>query len=163
MQIIRNLFSRLGGICLAGVFFITFAQVIQRYVFQLSIPWANDAIQILFTYSVFFGMAVGVFSKSHLNVDVLIQNLSPAGKKKIDILTNLIVLVFLSAVFFYSIKFVMDNMDQYMTYLRAPMSLSYGAITLTVFFMIISIVLDLIKQLKDLGNKEDNDILREGR
>ena len=144
MKTVQKIFALLAGTCVAGVFVITFAQVIQRYVFQLSMPWANDVIQILFTYSVFLGMAVGVFNKSHLNVDVLIQAFPEKTKPWFALFSNIVILVFLSAVLFYSIRFVTDNMDQYMTYVQVPMSLTYA----TVCFMLVSVVLDLLRQLR---------------
>lgn len=154
----------LGGVSLAGVFIIVFVQVIQRYVFQLSMPWASDVIQILFTYSVFLGMAIGIFNKSHLNVDVLVEGFSTKGKRWFGLLTNVVVIVFLSSVFIYSIRFVMDNMDQNMTYVQVPMSLTYAAIPLTVAFMLIYLVLDLIQQIKNFtGHSGDNDLQQEGR
>lgn len=161
---VRKIFSVLGGISLAGVFIIVFVQVIQRYVFQLSMPWASDVIQILFTYSVFLGMAMGVFNKAHLNVDVLIEGFSTKAKHWFGLLTNVVVIVFLSSVFIYSIRFVMDNMDQNMTYLQIPMSLTYAAIPLTVAFMLIYLILDLVRQMKDsTGHKGDNSLQQEGR
>ena len=164
MNSIRKIFSVLGGISLAGVFIIVFVQVIQRYVFQLSMPWASDVIQILFTYSVFLGMAIGIFNKSHLNVDVLVEGFSIKMKRWFGVLTNVVVILFLSSVFFYSIRFVMDNMDQNMTYVQVPMSLTYAAIPLTVAFMLIYLVLDLIQQIKNFtGHSGDNDLQQEGR
>ena len=154
----------LGGISLAGVFIIVFVQVIQRYVFQLSMPWASDVIQILFTYSVFLGMAIGIFNKSHLNVDVLVEGFSIKMKRWFGVLTNVVVILFLSSVFFYSIRFVMDNMDQNMTYVQVPMSLTYAAIPFTVAFMLIYLVLDLIQQMKNFtGHSGDSDLQQEGR
>lgn len=164
MNSVRKIFSVLGGVSLAGVFIIVFVQVIQRYVFQLSMPWASDVIQILFTYSVFLGMAIGIFNKSHLNVDVLVEGFSTKGKRWFGLLTNVVVIVFLSSVFIYSIRFVMDNMDQNMTYVQVPMSLTYAAIPLTVAFMLIYLVLDLIQQIKNFtGHSGDNDLQQEGR
>ena len=163
MNIVRRIFSILGGICLAGVFVVVFAQVVQRYVFQLSMPWANDVIQILFTYSVFLGMAVGIFNRAHLNVDVLVQCFSIKAKRRFLLLTNVIVIVFLSAVFIYSIRFVADNMDQYMTYVKVPMSLSYVAISFSVFFMILHLLLDLARDLKNIASIEDQDLQQKGR
>lgn len=148
MKTVQKLFAILAGACVGGVFLITFAQVIQRYVFQLSMPWANDVIQILFTYSVFLGMAVGVFNRSHLNVDFLVQLFPEKAKPWFDVFSNIVILVFLSAVLFYSIRFVTDNMDQYMTYVQVPMSLTYAAIPITVCFMVVSVVLDLLRQFR---------------
>ena len=63
MKKMETALSVLSGACLAVIFFVTFAQVVQRYVFQVSMPWATDIIRIFFVYSVFFGMAVGVMKK----------------------------------------------------------------------------------------------------
>lgn len=161
MKRVQKLFSALGGLCLAGVFIIVFAQVIQRYVFQLSIPWANDAIQILFIYSVFLGMAIGVFNKSHLNVDVVLQAFSPRARQWFAILSDVVMIVFLSAVMKYSVRFVADNMDQYMTYLRMPMSYIYAVIPITVVFMLIFLAMDLIRLTRAMGSS--GDLSREGR
>ena len=69
----RWLFATASGICLAVVFLVTLGQVVQRYVFHMPMPWATDVTRISFIYSVFFGMGVGVFNKSHLNIDVLVR------------------------------------------------------------------------------------------
>ena len=156
MKKIQTLFSVLTGICLAVVFAVTFGQVIQRYVFQLPMPWATDIIRIFFVYSVFFGMAVGVFKKAHLNIDVLVQVLPPRLKPWFDLLSNLVVCTFLSVVLRYSFSFMTANADQVTPYLLFPMSYVYMIIPFTAAFMVLFLVLDTVKLLGSLAGRGDN-------
>lgn len=153
MQKIRNLFAALSGLFLVVVFGVTFAQVIQRYVFHMPMPWATDVIRIAFVYSVFFGMAVGVFNKGHLNIDVLVSSLPQRAKPWFALLADTVELLFLCVVLRYSISFMNSNADQLTPYLLLPMSWLYGVIPLTVALMIAFLVGDVFNVLKRvLGN-----------
>lgn len=154
MKKLAFLFSILTGLCLAVVFAVTFAQVIQRYVFQMAMPWATDIIRIFFVYSVFFGMAVGVFQKKHLNIDVLVHALPQRLKPWLDLLSNGITGVFLSFVFYFSFSFMMDNRDQFTPYLLLPMSWVYLAVPVTVGFMLLFLLWDSWKLLFDLRSSQ---------
>jgi len=151
---IQTLFSVLSGICLAVVFVVTFGQVIQRYVFQLPMPWATDIIRIFFVYSVFFGMGVGVFKKAHLNIDVLVQAMPDRFKPWFHLLSNIVVLVFLGVVLRYSFSFMTANSDQVTPYLMFPMSYVYMVIPFTVAFMVIFLAMDTVKLAAGLTGKE---------
>ena len=150
---IQNLFSILTGACLAVVFFVTFGQVVQRYVFQLPMPWATDVIRIFFVYSVFLGMAVGIFKKAHLNIDVLIQALPSWVRPWFGLLSNVVVFVFLSVVFYFSFSFMMANKDQYTPYLMFPMSYVYMIVPITVGFMVLFLMIDSVKLIFQLTKR----------
>lgn len=150
MQKLRSLFAAISGIFLIVVFGVTFAQVIQRYVFHMPMPWATDVIRIAFVYSVFFGMAVGVFNKAHLNIDVLVNSLPERLKPWFTLLADMVELAFLCIVFRYSISFMKANVDQLTPYLLMPMSWLYGVIPLTVAFMMAFLAADSFKLLKQI-------------
>ena len=150
LQKIRQLFAAISGLCLAILFLVTFGQVIQRYVFQMAMPWATDVTRIFFIYSVFFGMAVGVFNKSHLNIDVLVKLLPGGLRSYFALLSNIVVIVFLGAVFYYSIPFAQANADQLTPYLLLPMTWIYMVIPVTVAFMLLSLAIDTLRLLRDL-------------
>jgi TRAP-type C4-dicarboxylate transport system permease small subunit len=144
---VQTVLSVLSGACLAVVFLVTFAQVIQRYVFQMAMPWSTDVIRIFFVYSVFLGMAVGVLKKAHLNIDVVVHALPEAVRAKLDIVSNVIVTVFLASVFWYSFRFITANADQYTPYLMFPMSYVYAIIPLCVSVMIVFLVVDTYRSV----------------
>ncbi|MEA4876977.1 MAG: TRAP transporter small permease [Aminobacterium sp.] len=150
MKKIEQLFSTLTGLSLTILFIVTFGQVIQRYVFQMPMPWATDVIRIFFVYSVFFGMAVGLFKKSHLNIDVLLQVFPKKARPYFDMISNIVIFIFLSCLLRYSIPFMQANADQYTPYLMFPMSYVYAVIPVTVFCMLIFLIFDTFKIISGL-------------
>ncbi|MDO4787001.1 MAG: TRAP transporter small permease [Fretibacterium sp.] len=148
MQKLRRLFAALSGFCLMVVFAVTLGQVVQRYIFNLPMPWATDIIRIFFAYSVFFGMAVGVFNRAHLNIDVLVRLFPAPLKPCFELLSNVVVFVFLGAVFLFSIPFVKANADQVTPYLQLSMSWLYAVIPVTVGFMLLFLFGDTLRLLR---------------
>lgn len=147
MQKIRRVFAGISGLCLGIVFLVTLGQVVQRYIFQVSMPWATDITRIFFIYSVFFGMAVGIFNKSHLNIDVLVKILPEGYQPYFALLSDIAVMVFLGAVFYFSIPFAQANADQVTPYLQIPMMQLYLVIPFTTAFMLIFLLIDTVKIL----------------
>ncbi len=142
-----------SGFSLLIVFVVCFAQVVQRYLFSMSIPWATDIIRIFFIYSVFCGMCVGVIRKKHLDIDVLVQLVSPKVRSALAFVSNIIVICFLISVFWYSISFIRDNADQTTPYILFPMSYVYAIFPVTIVVMLLALLLDLRKMLP--GGKGD--------
>lgn len=141
-----------SGFSLLVVFIVCFAQVVQRYLFSMSIPWATDVIRIFFIYSVFSGMCVGLIRKKHLDIDVLIQLVPPKVRSVLAVISNGIVFFFLLMVLRYSISFIMDNADQTTPYILFPMSYVYSIFPVTIVVMLLAIVLDTCAMI--FGRKE---------
>ncbi len=142
MKIFERFFMCASGVALAIVFLVTFAQVIQRYVFNIPLPWATDIIRIFFIYSVFSGMCVGIIRKSHLNIDVLLQIVPDRVKTILGLISNCIVIFFLVTVMRYSISFIQSNADQTTPYILYPMSYIYAIFPVTIVVMVIALLLD---------------------
>ncbi|NLL37637.1 MAG: TRAP transporter small permease [Fretibacterium sp.] len=158
MKWVNRFFSIAGGLCLTVVFLVTLGQVIQRYVFQLPMPWATDVIRIFFVYSVFLGMGVGVFNKSHLNIDVLVKALPEALRPWFALLSNLVILVFLGTVLFFSFSFMSSNADQVTPYLLFPMSYVYLIIPITVSVMVLFLIMDSFQILRGMFPRESESV-----
>lgn len=142
----------ISGFSLLVVFVICFVQVVQRYIFSMSIPWATDVIRIFFIYSVFCGMCVGLIRKKHLDIDVLIQLVPPKVRFVLALISNIIVFFFLVVVLRYSISFIMDNADQTTPYILFPMSYVYSIFPVTIVIMLMALLLDIYAML--FGKKE---------
>lgn len=142
MRKIEKIIAAISGFSLTIVFIVAFAQVIQRYFFNMPIPWATDVIRICFIYSVFGGMCVGVINKSHLNIDVVVNLLNPKIRNIFLLMSNTMVIVFLIIVLRYSITFIIANNDQYTPYLSFPMSYVYIVFPITSLIMIVALLLD---------------------
>lgn len=150
MKIFERFFMWLSGAGLAVVFLVTFAQVVQRYLFNIPLPWATDIIRIFFIYSVFSGMCVGIIRKSHLNIDVILQIVSPKVRSLFNLLSNVVVVFFLVTVMRYSISFIQDNADQTTPYLLFPMSYVYIIFPVTIIVMLAALLIDSLGIVKSL-------------
>jgi TRAP-type C4-dicarboxylate transport system permease small subunit len=142
MRKVELAFSIASGANLCVVFLVAFAQVIQRYVFKMSIPWATDVIRITFIYSVFCGMCVGVIRKSHLNIDVFVQLMPKKLRFLLALAANVIMIIFIGVVFRYGITFILANRDQTTPYLAFPMSWVYAVFPVAALVMLVSLVMD---------------------
>ena len=147
MRKVELAFAIASALNLAVVFIVAFAQVIQRYFFQISIPWATDVIRITFIYSVFCGMCVSVIRKSQLNIDVFVQMVPVKVKFILSLASNVMMLIFIGVVFRYSITFLLANTDQYTPYLAYPMSWVYAIFPIVSFVMLISLLIDIYELL----------------
>ena len=145
MKYTERLFSLLAGVSLLVVFVVVLAQVVQRYVFNISLPWATDVIRVAFIYSIFLGMTLGVVKKMHLSIDFLLYSFPVGWRPFFDILSNIVTFIFLFAVLVYSIPFIQRNMDQTMPYLDLSMGWVYCVIPLGAVVMLCSLAADTIR------------------
>lgn len=149
-KLVEKLFATFSGISLAIVFVVSFAQVVQRFVFNMSMPWAPDITRIFFVYSVLCGMCVGVIKKSHLSIDVLVHALPEKVRTVLALVSNIIVMVFLIFVCKESFPFIAGNADQTTPYLNFPMSYVYSAFPICIIVMLAYLAIDSVITLKEI-------------
>lgn len=134
------------------VFLVTFAQVISRFVFQLSIPWSTDIIRLTFLYSLFLGVTVGLREKGHLNIDVVFNLLNKKAQIVLSILINILIGGFLVFLLVKGLSVVSGAMGQRMPYLDMPISVLYFAIPLNAAFMLYYLIPQILEYFSDLKN-----------
>jgi len=90
------------GILLIVASFILFANVVARYGFNDSFPWAEEATRYAIVWMVFIGSSLAASKGAHISVDVLMRLLgkSQAGKALIVGVDLLCVLFSVCLVFF---------------------------------------------------------------
>lgn len=91
------------GVAALSIFFLTILiQVFARY---LGIPviWTEEVANYSFIWAVFMGAAVMLNRKSHFRFNLLSQKLTGKPKIYLDIVNNVILLIFNSFIFYYGI------------------------------------------------------------
>ena len=73
---------------------ITFANVIARYVFNSNILWALELTVILFGWMVLLGASYAVKKSQHLGVDLLINFLTPKGRRWLGLFSVAVCIAF---------------------------------------------------------------------
>ncbi|MDH3320092.1 MAG: TRAP transporter small permease [Betaproteobacteria bacterium] len=96
---INRLEEVLIALLLTVMTLITFTQVVARYVFNYSFVWALELVTFLFGGLIFLGIAYGVRVGSHIGVDALVKNLSPARARAVGALAAVLCMVYAGIVF----------------------------------------------------------------
>jgi C4-dicarboxylate transporter DctQ subunit len=72
-RVVNELEEGVIALLFAAMTFVTFSQVVARYVFNTGVVWALELTVYLFAWLVLFGMSYGVKVHAHLGVDALVK------------------------------------------------------------------------------------------
>jgi TRAP-type C4-dicarboxylate transport system permease small subunit len=96
LRLVRALVAVIGvlsGVLLVASVALNFANVVGRYFFNASIPWAEEAMLFLMVGSVFLGNGVVAWSGRQIRMDVVVRMLSPKARKALDLFSELVFLI----------------------------------------------------------------------
>lgn len=86
-----------AAVFLAVITILTFAAVVMRYVFQLPFPGSFDVSRLLLGVAIFWGIAAAAYRKDHIQVDLFWQILPPAGRRMLDVFSDIVFAIFIGA------------------------------------------------------------------
>src|ERR1700720_2029728 len=93
LRLVRALVGVIGvlsGVLLVASVALNFTNVIGRYFFGASIPWAEEAMLFLMVGCVFFGNAAVVWSGRQIKMDVVVAMLPPRLRHALDLFAKLV-------------------------------------------------------------------------
>lgn len=137
----------------------SFAQVVNRNIFKLPISWFEEAAVYCMIYMVLIGTEVGLRDGTQIAVTAVVDKLKGKGKKWIQVIAKIIVVIFSAAICVNSVEILnlQVKTGQTSPALHLPMSVPYGAlvisfaiITLVQGAAVIGMVMDVLKN----GEKE---------
>nr|WP_312579914.1 TRAP transporter small permease [Sedimentibacter sp.] len=138
------------------LFIVTFLQVVSRFIFKTPLAWSQDVIRLCFVYLVFWGAAYCLKEKAHLNVDVFLTALKPKIRKIVEIIINLVLLLFFAFIIYFGFSFVKTGLTQNAPYLPIPMSLFYLSVPTSAIFMFYYMVQQIFGQIKTFNEIDSN-------
>jgi C4-dicarboxylate transporter DctQ subunit len=106
MKILDRLEEWIVALLLATMTFITFIQVILRYVFNSGFTWALELTTVVFAFMIFIGISYGVRKGAHIGVDALVKIMPPKMRLISSIVTVLLCMVYASMVLYGSYEYV---------------------------------------------------------
>ncbi|MBD3840763.1 MAG: TRAP transporter small permease [Campylobacterales bacterium] len=159
---------------------LAFSNVIARYVFDNSLTWAAELTIYLFLWSTFFGSAYCFKKDAHISIDILLEKLSPKLAKSLMILSHTITFIFLCAVAYYGLKYVLFvyeleevsvdlELPMWIIYIVIPISFSFGAFRVAekIYEMLTTPANEVLKKseaemiVAQMGKGEDEKLLKE--
>jgi len=94
------------AIALTVMICVSFTEVIRRYIFSKSYPWADDLIRYMIIYVGFAGGAAAFRNKALVGLDLFTGFLSKKVQVIVELICNTIILFFLIFLLKYSIDSV---------------------------------------------------------
>jgi TRAP-type C4-dicarboxylate transport system permease small subunit len=87
-----------AGVCLLGSVAINFANIIGRYFFSVSIPWAEEIMLFLMVGCVFTGCCAVAFEGRQIRMDVVVTMLPAKLRDFLALLSELVLIATAAAV-----------------------------------------------------------------
>lgn len=86
-----------AAIFLAVITLLTFAAVVMRYLLEMPFPGSFDVSRLLLGVAIFWGIAAAAYRKDHIQVDLFWQVLPPAGRRILDVFSDIVFAIFIGA------------------------------------------------------------------
>ena len=143
---------------------MTFAvavQIICRYVLAMPLDWSEEMARFCFVWCIYMGASYACMNRKHLKIDAALFLFPRVWRPWVEFLGKVLFLVFavilVSASWdhFYRITFLREQLSPAM---RIPMGIAYGAIPLSFGLIIIRLLQDMRRFIRD-KEYEQTDIL----
>jgi TRAP-type transport system small permease protein len=139
----------------AAMFLAAGAQVLFRYVLQLSVPWTEELARLLFVATVLLGMALATRRHEHIVVDFLLVRLGRRGRCAATLAFNACVFVFLAYLAAGAAMMARGTWESY--YIMLPWMRTgylYALEVLAALLMMLYVVLQSIEALGQARREE---------
>lgn len=122
---------------LAAMSVIVFANVVMRYVTDVSIPWSEEVARHMMIWLTFLGSGLVLRSGGHIAIDNLQDALPKAGARLLRVVVLLLMIAFLGLLTYYGYIYVSRTMVQTTAVTEVPFGYIYMAMPLGCVLMLI--------------------------
>ena len=132
--------------------FIVSYEVIMRYLFNSPTVWVNEISRFLQIWATYLALTYSFDRKEFIRITVLYDKLNAVGKKVLDLISAIFILTFSSFVLYFGWLIAYDSLKvgrTSSTILDVPSFLTELAIPLCFAFLVIRVILEIFRLVKD--------------
>lgn len=152
IQKISDFIYRVTGviitILLVSIVFLTFVQVLSRYVFKFSIDWAQELVVYIMVWLVFLGCSMGMRDGEVATLTIVTEKLDRKKQKILGVISNILIIVFSVVSAYYNrevIGFAMQRKSPIMGIRMGYVSFPFTVLSVIVAFNCIISITNLLK------------------
>ena len=142
---------------LASALFITIGfivsyEVIMRYLFNSPTIWVNEVSRFLQIWATYLALTYSFHKKDFIRITVIYDRLNENGKKILDFISFIFILIFSCFVVYYGWLIAYDSLKvgrTSSTILDVPSFLTELAIPLCFAFLVLRVILEAIKYIRN--------------
>lgn len=156
INIISRVLMIAVALCLAAMIIIAFIEVVRRYFFHKSFAWSDELVRYLMIAVGFLGGAALFKSKGLVALDLLTGHFSERWKTVIILVNNTVILMFLIALFRFSMVNIQATTvaKQISIGLGCSMAIPFSVVPIGLFLMIIFALENYFEVIAPLLKKE---------
>lgn len=136
---------------ITAMIIVVVIQVFSRFALPRTPPWTEEATRILFIYMVSFAGGLAVRDKAFVNVDTLITYLPFKARQILQILIDMMIVLFMGIIVYHATFFVKIGAMQRSSSLLIPMSYIFVGTLVVALFIGIYTAIDLVRDVKSLS------------
>ena len=131
----------------------TFEQVIFRYVFTISLPWADELARFCLVWMVFAGMVVALVRGQHVTVDLLLDRYRGRVKRVAHTLIDLAIAALFIAMLYGGVLLMRLTVGQTTSGMGLPKYVVYAAVPFGAVTMLIELTLRIWRRHAHAGTE----------
>jgi len=145
---IETLEKFIAMILIAAMTIIIAVAVVFRYFLGAPIFWASEASIFIMAWITFLGGSLGLKYKSQASVTFLVDRFSDKGKRYFEIVSHIIILVFIGILLYLSYPWLLSVVNLTSSTMRIPMWIPYASVPVGLSFAFIHLLTHLVNLLK---------------
>jgi len=150
LKIMDKIFEVLTITSIISMISVVLIQVLARFLLPKAPSWTEEIARFFFVTGVAFGSPLAMKYKEFVRVDVIINKLSGKIAIIVEMISNIVISIFIFIVAFYAIDFVELGSIQRASTINVPMSLPFASILVALIFIGIYSVLNLVNDFQKL-------------
>ena len=132
--------------------FIVSYEVIMRYIFNSPTIWVNEVSRFLQIWATYLALTYSFHKQDFIRITVIYDRLNENGKKVLDFISFIFILIFSSFVVYYGWLIAYDSLKvgrTSSTILDVPSFLTELAIPLCFAFLVLRVILEIITYVRN--------------
>ena len=152
----------IAGICLLGSVAINFANIIGRYFFSVSIPWAEEIMLFLMVGCVFTGCCAVAWEGRQIRMDVVVGMLPAKVRTLLGLLSELVLIATAAAVtaFAYPVISQLADFDERSQAANFPLFIPQAMVPIGYTLMALLVAVRLMQRRPSQGDGAGADVPR---
>ena len=134
--------------------FIVSYEVIMRYLFNSPTIWVNEVSRFLQIWATYLALTYSFHKQDFIRITVIYDRLNEAGKKILDFISFIFIIIFSCFVVYYGWLIAYDSLKvgrTSSTILDVPSFLTELAIPLCFAFLVIRVILEAIRYIRNFS------------
>lgn len=145
-RLISLLFKAGALVSLVSMIAVVTLQVFTRFLLDSTPHWTEEAARMLFIYAVAFGTGTGLQNGDFIRLDLIEKYLSPGAEWWLDVITDVVVILFAVLLVAGSIRFIGLGMDE----LSPALQITMGVVFISISIIGLAIVIFTLAHLRQI-------------